>query len=61
VFDFGGFVGHDGTIAGFQSWMGYQPQRGVTIIVLVNLDAAPKGETPADILTFGVIYKALFA
>ncbi len=36
--------------------MGYRPQDGATMIVLVNLDAAPNASTPADILAEGVIY-----
>jgi CubicO group peptidase (beta-lactamase class C family) len=60
VSDSGGFLGHDGTIAGFQSWMGYQPQTGATIIVLTNLDTAPDGSPPADDLA-KVIQHELFA
>lgn len=60
VSDSGGFLGHSGQIAGFQSWMGYQPQIGATIIVLVNLDTAPNGSSPADDLA-KVIQQELFA
>jgi D-alanyl-D-alanine carboxypeptidase len=60
VEDFGGFLGHNGTIAGFQSWMGYQPQTGATIIVLSNLDLAADGSNPADDLA-KVIQQELFA
>ncbi len=56
-----GFLGHTGQLPGFQSSMFYRPKDGATMIVLVNLDAAPNGSTPADILAFGVIYQALFA
>jgi D-alanyl-D-alanine carboxypeptidase len=60
VANFGGFVGHNGSIAGFQSWIGYMPQKGATIIVLVNLDEAPDGSSPADNLA-KVIQQELFA
>jgi D-alanyl-D-alanine carboxypeptidase len=40
VADHGGFIGHTGTLPGFQSFMGYQLQKGATIIVLVNLNVA---------------------
>jgi len=30
--------------------MGYQPQKGATVIVLVNLYAASDGSEPADFL-----------
>jgi D-alanyl-D-alanine carboxypeptidase len=60
VEDFGGFIGHNGSIAGFQSWMGYLPQNGATIIVLVNLEVATDGSNPADDLAM-VIQQELFA
>ena len=60
VEDFGGFLGHNGSIAGFQSWMGYQPQNGATIIVLVNLEVAADGSNPADDLG-KVIQQEFFA
>src|SRR5260370_37951408 len=40
VIDYGGFIGHNGSLSGYQNWMGYQPQQGGTIIVLVNLNVA---------------------
>jgi D-alanyl-D-alanine carboxypeptidase len=60
VEDSGGFIGHNGEISGFQSWMGYLPQKGATIIVLVNLSVAAHGSSPADELA-KVIQKELFA
>jgi D-alanyl-D-alanine carboxypeptidase len=59
VADFGGFLGHNGQIPGFESFMGYRPQDGATIIVFTNLDTAPDGSKPADDLA-GVIFKELF-
>jgi D-alanyl-D-alanine carboxypeptidase len=59
VADYGGFVGHNGQIAGFQSWMGYQPEMRATIIVLTNLDTAPDGSDPGDDLA-RVIQQELF-
>ena len=60
VEDFGGFIGHNGSGTGFQSWMGYPPQTGATIIVLVNLGTAADGSQPADDLA-KVIQQELFA
>jgi D-alanyl-D-alanine carboxypeptidase len=60
VIDYGGFIGHNGSLPGFQSWMGYLPQKGATIIVLVNLNVAADGSAPADELA-KVIQKELFA
>ena len=57
--DSGGFLGHNGTIVGFQSWMAYQPQTGATIIVLANLIAAAGPTPPAQKLA-KVIQHELF-
>ena len=59
VVDYGGFLGHNGQIAGFQSWMGYQPEMRATIIVLTNLDTAADGSDPGDDLA-RVIQQELF-
>jgi D-alanyl-D-alanine carboxypeptidase len=60
VADYAGFLGHNGGVSGFTSWMGYQPQTGATIIVLTNLTAAADGSHPADELA-RVIQHELFA
>ncbi len=41
------FIGHDGQLPGFQSFMGYETQTNATIIVLTNLDQSPVC-TPSD-------------
>jgi D-alanyl-D-alanine carboxypeptidase len=56
----GVFLGHNGADPGFQSWMGYQPQTGATIIVLTNLFPTPDGGLSADPLA-GIIQHELFA
>jgi D-alanyl-D-alanine carboxypeptidase len=56
---FPGFVGHDGANPGFQSWMGYQPQTGATIVVLTNLYPASDGGLSADPLA-AIILQELF-
>ncbi|NMH97657.1 serine hydrolase domain-containing protein [Pseudonocardia acidicola] len=43
---FGLLIGHNGAIPGFQTYMGYQPDRHVTIIVLTNLMLAPNTYLP---------------
>jgi D-alanyl-D-alanine carboxypeptidase len=58
IADFGGVIGHNGAIPGFQSFMVYYPQKRVTIVVLTNLDTAPNGTGPADELEM-VIQKHL--
>ena len=60
VGDFDGFLGHDGEIFGYQSFMSYQPQTEAMIIVLVNLYQGPGGSIPADDLA-ELIQHELFA
>ena len=60
VADFGGFLGHNGRIYGFTSWMGYQLQTGATIIVLTNLYLTTSRTGPAEELA-KVIQQELFA
>lgn len=54
-----GFLGHDGGVPGFTSFMGYQPQKGAMIVVLTNLNPAPGGADPAGALA-SVIMQQLF-
>ena len=56
--DFAGFLGHDGQIPGYNSFMGYNPRTGATIIVLTNLYTAPDGNAPATDI-FKIIIKEL--
>ena len=60
VMDFGGFIGHNGAIFGFQSRMGYLLQSGATFIVLTNLFLAAGASGPGDELA-KVIQQELFA
>lgn len=55
VGDYAGFVGHDGTIPGYSSFVGYDPKKQATVVVLVNSDRAPDGTTPSTELTKRVL------
>lgn len=48
IANYAGFVGHNGQLPGYQSFMGYMQAKDETIIVLTNLYAAPDGSEPAD-------------
>jgi D-alanyl-D-alanine carboxypeptidase len=45
---FGPMIGHDGALPGYQSFMGYDPAAGNTLIVLTNLQNAPDGTQVAN-------------
>ncbi len=34
-------MGHNGAIPGYQTWVGYQPETGATVIVVANMQLAP--------------------
>ncbi|MFD5100341.1 serine hydrolase domain-containing protein [Streptomyces albidochromogenes] len=51
IADVNGFLGHDGQISGYNSFVGHDPERRATVVVLTNLNQSPDGTAPADELT----------
>jgi D-alanyl-D-alanine carboxypeptidase len=51
----GPFLGHDGSLPGFQSFMGYDPDTKTTMIVLTNLQNAPDGKATANEIARAII------
>ncbi len=45
---FGPYVGHDGSLPGYQSFMGHDPDTDTTLIVLTNLQSGPTGTQTAN-------------
>jgi D-alanyl-D-alanine carboxypeptidase len=45
---FGPVYGHTGEIPGFQTFVGYDPHRRLTLAAWTNLKASPQGEAPAS-------------
>ena len=57
---FGPMVGHDGSLPGYQSFMGYDPETKTTLIVLCNLTDGPEGPGgAANELAKGIIPKLI--
>ncbi len=52
---FGPFIGHDGSLPGYQSFMGFDPATSSTIIVLTNLQTSPDGKSTANEIGKGII------
>lgn len=50
IANYAGFIGHNGQLPGYQSFMSYMQAKDETIIILTNLYAAPDGSEPADSL-----------
>ena len=55
--DFDGAYGHNGGIPGFNSFMGYIPEKDATIIVLVNMQDNKNGIGPADYIARKIVEK----
>ncbi|MEP7271322.1 MAG: serine hydrolase domain-containing protein [Acidobacteriota bacterium] len=55
MFSIGGFLGHNGGIPGFQSFMGYNPETEATVLIFCNLQNSPDGVTPADDFALRII------
>jgi D-alanyl-D-alanine carboxypeptidase len=51
----GGFIGHDGQLPGFNSFVGYEPQKDATVVVVTNVYSAPDGSQPANEITKSII------
>lgn len=48
IADFNGFIGHNGGLPGFQSFMGYMPEKSEMIVILTNLEPTANNAGPAD-------------
>jgi D-alanyl-D-alanine carboxypeptidase len=46
----GSLIGHDGLVPGYQSFIGVDPDRKITVVVLTNLSNAPDGRPTADFI-----------
>ena len=52
---FGPYIGHDGTLPGFQSFMGHDPDTDSTIVVVTNLTYAPDGRETANAIVMAIM------
>ncbi|MCW1960198.1 MAG: beta-lactamase family protein [Mycobacterium sp.] len=55
IFDVGGWIGHNGSVPGYQTVAVYLPERSITLVVMINTDiAAPTGEDPSEVLATAI-------
>ncbi len=47
IAQFGPLYGHTGELPGYNSFMGHDPETGVTVVVWANLAPLPDGRAPA--------------
>ena len=52
---FGPYIGHDGTLPGFQSFMGHDPLKDSTVVVVTNLTYAPDGRETANAIVMAIM------
>ncbi len=57
IADFDGALGHNGGIPGFNSYMGYIPDKDATVIVFVNMQETKAGISPADYIGAMIVEK----
>lgn len=48
IANFDGFIGHNGGLPGFQTFMGYMPEKSEMIVILTNLQPTANNTDPAD-------------
>lgn len=56
---FGPMLGHDGSLPGYQSFMGHDPDRRTTLVIATTLQFGPAGEEPANELAKAIIGELL--
>lgn len=55
VFTVAGWIGHNGSVPGYQTVAIYLPERETTLVVMINTDiAAPGGEDPSTVLATAI-------
>jgi D-alanyl-D-alanine carboxypeptidase len=52
---FGALYGHTGELPGFQTFVGYDPDKHLTLVVWTNLKASPQGHPPAATIAMQLI------
>ncbi len=55
VAQFGPMIGHDGSLPGYQSFMGHDPEAGNTLIVFTNMGVSPSGTMTANEIARSII------
>ncbi|MES5820650.1 serine hydrolase domain-containing protein [Streptomyces sp. RG80] len=50
IFDSGGWIGHNGSIPGYQTVTVYLPSKKATLVLMINTDIAYQGQEPSSLL-----------
>jgi D-alanyl-D-alanine carboxypeptidase len=49
-----GWIGHDGSILGYQGYMGHDPESGTSLVVLANIKPGPDNSNPANEIAYAM-------
>ncbi|MCI3270199.1 serine hydrolase domain-containing protein [Streptomyces cylindrosporus] len=50
IFETGGWIGHNGSIPGYETVTVYLPSRRATLVIMINTDISSQGQEPSSIL-----------
>jgi D-alanyl-D-alanine carboxypeptidase len=54
IFNLGGWIGHNGSLPGYQTVVVYLPQKRTTLVILVNTDIEYQGSEPSTTLATAI-------
>ncbi|MFF0413602.1 serine hydrolase domain-containing protein [Kitasatospora sp. NPDC004745] len=54
IFETGGWIGHNGSLPGYESVTVYLPEQRATLVILINTDIASQGQEPSTLLARAV-------
>ncbi|MEE1815431.1 serine hydrolase domain-containing protein [Streptomyces sp. NPDC004288] len=50
IFETGGWIGHNGSIPGYETVTVYLPERDATLVIMINTDITSQGQEPSTLL-----------
>ncbi|MET8134525.1 serine hydrolase domain-containing protein [Streptomyces sp. NPDC005251] len=50
IFDANGWIGHNGSLPGYETVTVYLPSKKATLVIMINTDASPQGQEPSTLL-----------
>jgi D-alanyl-D-alanine carboxypeptidase len=54
IFNVGGWIGHNGSLPGYQTVVGYLPEKQTTLVIMINTDIEYQGNEPSTTLATAV-------
>src|SRR3954469_11757544 len=49
IFETGGWIGHNGSIPGYQTVTVYLPSKKATLVIMINTDSSSEGQEPSTL------------